>query len=188
MQSVRHTLGAVEVVHFTDEQTFAIAGADTVIRRPTTAVALACVEHYAECQGDWLFVDTDVLIQRNVSHVFDEPFDIAVATREGTLKDSEVGTKFMDAMPFNKGAVFSRSPQFWRAVVDRCRQFAPKRQQWMGDQRAMCDVIASGVFAVKVLPARFNYPPKSPREDWRQQAIVHLKGPRKQWVLKGCVA
>lgn len=147
-------------------------------------LALAVLESYAAVAGDWLFLDTDVLVQQDVRHVFDDPFDLAVATRDGTLKADEVGTKFMAAMPFNKGAVFSRSPAFWQAAVAIARTYKPSQQAWMGDQRAMNDAIAAGRFLVKILPNGFNYPPRQHDEDVRDKAILHFKGPRKPWMLR----
>jgi hypothetical protein len=183
--SVRRAMPDVSVVHLTDEVTAPIDAADEVQRHAVTGgVALACLELYAAAgAGEWLFVDTDVIVQQDVQHVFDEPFDVAVADRAGTLKDCELGTKFMARMPYNKGAVFSRSPEFWRSAVAACRTMKPTRQQWMGDQQAMNDVIAGGQFRVKVLPNSYNYPPQFAGEHVAEKHICHYKGPRKPWML-----
>ncbi len=153
-------------------------------------VALNSLEAYAiSGAGDWLFVDTDVEIRSDVRHVFDDPdFDVAVATREGTLLDKEVGTKFMARMPFNKGAVFSRCSAFWKAAAAHLRTLKPEQQAWMGDQVAVNHVIGSGQFRVKVLSNAYNYPPKSKTDDVSQKHILHFKGPRKAWALEGCFA
>lgn len=180
--SVRRAMPRVSVLHLTDPDTAPIEGVDGVAVRPAQPIALACLDAYAACDGDWLFVDTDVIVQRDVRHVFDRPFDIAVATREGTFLPKEIGSKFMDRMPFNKGAVFSRCPAFWRAAADRLRTMSSRRQQWMGDQQAMNDVIATGQFCVAVLPAAYNYPPRERQEDLRDQFVVHYKGSRKAWM------
>lgn len=184
VKSVRRTMPGVPIVHFTDSHTPTLEGVDGVQRRATGPIALSVLEHYASVEGDWLFVDTDIIVRRDVRHVFiDSPFfDIAVATREGTLRQSEVGTKFMAAMPFNKGAVFSRSPRFWRAAANSLAGAAAKRQSWMGDQRAMNDLIASGAFNVRILDAGYNYPPKFIGQDVRAHHILHFKGPRKAWM------
>jgi hypothetical protein len=169
LASVRRALPGVDVQQFTG------AG----------PLALAVLEAYASVDGDWLFLDTDVLVQNGdaVRRVFDQDFDVAVATREGTLKTSEVGTKFMRANPFNKGAVFSRSQAFWHAAAARCRELSPTRQAWMGDQIAMNHVIGSGAFRVHVLPAAFNYPPQSKDENLQDVVIAHFKGKRKSWMV-----
>lgn len=186
IRSSRAHMPNVEIVHLTDEATEQMRGTDAVRRQPVGPIALGCLEAYERAgEGDWLFVDTDVLIQRDVRWIFDDPdFEIAVAEREGTLLDKEIGTKFMASMPYNKGAVFSRSPVFWSTAAAYLRTRSEKRQNWMGDQAAMCGVIATGAFRVRVLPNRYNYPPKSADESVIDKAILHFKGPRKAWMLE----
>src|SRR6478735_2923399 len=108
IRSVRRAMPDVPIVHLTDETTTAIAGIDHLQRHPPAPIALGCLEAYAACDGEWLFVDTDVIVRHDVRPIFDRAFDIAVAHRDGTLRPGEVGTKFMASMPYNKGAVFSR--------------------------------------------------------------------------------
>lgn len=183
--SVRAAMPGVRIAHLTDLDTPAMAGADALVRLELTSgkIALQCVEAYAAVHGDWLFVDTDVRIQRDVRCIFDRQFDIAVSDRAGTLLDKELGTKFMAQMPYNKGAVFSRSPTFWSEAVDTLRSMSEKRQNWMGDQDAMNRVIRTCRYRVEVLPNEFNYPPKSKDENLSAKAIIHFKGPRKAWAL-----
>jgi hypothetical protein len=182
--SVRHEMPGVEIVHLTDEVTSRLPGADRAQRRPTAPFGVALMTQRAACVGPWLFLDTDTRVLRDVRGVFaDRTFDIAVATREGTLKPSEVGTKFMAQMPFNAGVVFSTSSAFWEAARRWLLEQPEKSRGWMGDQRALNTVIADGRFAVKVLPASYNYPPQAAHEDLRAHAIVHFKGPRKAWGL-----
>jgi hypothetical protein len=182
----------VPVIHFTDAAStrLALVNLGQVFVHPAGPIALRCIEAFASVPGDWLFVDTDVEIRSDVSRVFDDPdFDIAVATREGTLLEKEIGTKFMARMPVNKGAVFSRSQAFWQACAEHCRKLPEKQQQWMGDQIAFNHVIASGQFKVKILPNAYNYPPKSKTDDVRGKHILHFKGPsRKTWALEGAFA
>lgn len=183
--SIRRIMPTVPIVHFTDTDTRAIAGVDEVWRQPSGPIALGCLDAYADAgDEDWLFVDTDVVIQRDVRHIFSAPFDIAVADRAGTLKEKEIGTKFMASMPYNKGAVFSRAPTFWAAAAAHLRMQSEKRQNWMGDQASMNHVIAAGTFKVEILPARYNYPPLRQDEDITAQAILHYKGSRKAWMLE----
>jgi len=184
IRSVRRAMPGVPIVHLTDIDTPPIAGVDDVRRRPAGPIAMSVLEHYAGCYGDWLLVDTDVVVRRDVRAVFDLTFDIAVATREGTFKPSEIGTKFMKSMPFNKGVVFSRNPAFWAAAAKALREASEKQQSWMGDQRAMNDIIATARFFVRVLTNAFNYPPKRRDEDLSDKYVLHYKGPRKAWMLE----
>jgi hypothetical protein len=186
LASVRRSMPGVEVVQFTAPGSAAIAGVDHMVVDPPAPLALARLRAYAACFGDWLLVDTDVVIQRDVRAVFDAPaFDIAVADRSASLRAKEIGSKFMTRMPYNAGAVFSRTAAFWQAAAAALEQASPKRQAWMGDQQAMCDVIAGGAFRVRVLPSGYNYSPHDRDEDLAEQAIVHFKGPnRKAWLLE----
>lgn len=183
--SVRQAMPDVPIAHLTDATSASLDGVDRVIRAPVVPdrIALACLDLYAAAgAGDWLFLDTDTVVQADVLHVFLRSFDVAVASRVGTLLPHELGTKFMDRMPHNKGVVFSRAPQFWIDAGAHLRTCHVKQQQWMGDQRAMCDVIATGRYAVEVLPNAYNYPPQRPDEDVSRKAILHYKGPsRKAW-------
>ena len=72
------------------------------------------MQHH-QAEGDWLFIDTDVLIHQDVQDVFenDDPFDIVIASR--VKGDGAHGPAFVE-MPHNMGVVFSRSPVFWKAV------------------------------------------------------------------------
>jgi hypothetical protein len=183
VESARRFMRDVPIVQLTDETSARIGGVDQIVRRPLKPLALDCLEHYAACgDGDWLFLDTDVVIRRDVREIFKTPFDLAVAERTGTLKKSEEGSKFMERMPYNKGVAFSRSPGFWKSAVDAALDYKPGLQMWMGDQQAMCDVIAGNQFTVLVLPNAYNYPPKSETDDISEKAIVHYKGPRKVWL------
>lgn len=184
LQSVRRAMPGIEVTHYTDLTTAAADGADYVNRRNALPLGLASVDACASVAGEWLWIDTDVVVQADVRHVFDQPFDVAVADRRGTVRNRDLGTKCLKVMPFNKGVVFSRSRPFWQAVLKRMESLSGKRQGWMGDQQAMCDVIAAGAFDVVVLESRYNYPPHREDEDVSGQAITHYKGKsRKPWML-----
>lgn len=196
IRSAREHLPGVEIVQFTDEESPAIAGVDTVLRMPHGPLALATARHYARtAPGDWLLVDTDVVIQRDVRDVFeDQDFDVAVCDRGGTLVAGETNLstasgKFMDEMPYNIGVVFSRAPDFWAAVADGVAAGPAKDQHWMANQRVACRIIkacaqGTGVWRIKVLPCAYNFAPTNEGDDVSGAAIVHYKGPtRKAWML-----
>lgn len=181
--SVRRHMADVSVVQMSPEGTARTPGVTAVaFQPPQPRIARAVLEAYASVAGNWLLLDTDVLVLRDVREIFRfADFDIAVAERAGTFKPGEEGSKFMTQMPYNKGVVFSRSQAFWAAAVERIATMRPERQEWMGDQQAMCDVIASQQFRIFRLPNRFNYPPATP-VDGADKAILHFKGPRKAWM------
>ena len=187
IRSVRKEMPKVEIVQLTDEKTPAIMGVDRVQRLPgDVPMAVQCVRHYAACQGDWLLIDTDVIVQDDVRDVFDEPFDVAVCDRDGTLVEGEEDLQMMKEMPHNIGVMFSRSKAFWKAVEAKMHDMTPERKHWLGNQYAACDVIASGQFHVKIIPGiQYNYAAHNVHDKCESASIVHYKGPmRKKLMLE----
>ena len=95
--------------------------------------------------------------------------------------------KNMNKMPFNLGVVFSRCPEFWIMVGKEMDKMNLKKQDWEGNQRAACDIIAKNIFNVKILPGlKYNYPPQKIIEfDFSGKAIVHFKGPTRKDMMIG---
>lgn len=113
-RSVREHMPGVEVVQFTDDLSRPIDGVDAALRLPRGPMAQLRMQHHANVSGDWLFVDTDVLVQQDVRDVFMKDFDIAIAERDWDHLKPANG--FTERMPHNMGVVFSRSPAFWVEV------------------------------------------------------------------------
>jgi hypothetical protein len=190
IRSVRATMPGVEVWQLSDGQSPAIDGTDGILRLPSAPLALLTAVHYAQRDGEWLLVDTDVIVQRDVRAVFDDQsFDVAVASRSGTLVANELepsheSAKFMERMPHNIGVVFSRCPAFWHEVAQRVAKQNAQAQAWMANQQQACDLIREGKYRSKVLDPGFNWSPRTSDEDVSGHAIVHYKGPvRKPWML-----
>ena len=190
VRSVRASMPGVAVVQFTDEQTAAVAGVNEVRRLPAEPMARLRMRHHAQAKGEWLFVDSDVLIQRDVRKVFAGPFDVALTTRN--WKHLTPAEGFARRMPFNVGVVFSRTPGFWRAVYDRVLHMPEELQHWMGDQQAICDLVASGPkFTIAYLKgSKYNLPPALVDDadglNQRLQAkasILHFKGLERKTLL-----
>ena len=174
--SVRKAMPGATVVQLTDRTTPAVPGVDVVRRRDSGPMSVRRIEHYWALGGETLFVDTDVIIERCVEHVFGEPFDVAVADRKGWMNV---------AAPFNFGVMFSRSRRFWEAVLLRLQAMPAAEQEWMGEQTAAHEVVRAGGFDVKVLPGLlYNHPPKSAIQDLGGKYILHYKGARKALMLE----
>lgn len=186
--SVKRCLPGVAIFQFSTSPDHKVPGADSVIVRPELPLALAFLDARAHCEGEWLFLDTDVIVQRDVRHVFDQPFDVAVATREGTMKPHEIGSRFMARNRYNAGVAFSRSMAFWLDALERGRKMSPGRHEWGCDQESMNAVIATERFQTLELSNDFNYAPHASDEDVRRKAIVHYKGKRKAWIQQRAAA
>ena len=175
----KNTMPEAEIVHLTDKHTKAIDGVDSVIRMERDCPMAVFRMRHHQADGDWLFIDVDVLVLKDVSDVFNDSFDIAIASR--VPGDGADGPAFSE-MPHNMGVVFSRSPEFWKAAEKELLTYDDKAQHWMGDQLAVCRLIKRGKFDVKVVPGeKYNFPPRS--EQTPTASIVHYKGRRKPWML-----
>lgn len=193
VRSVREAMPGVSVVHFTDLTSQAVKGVDAVRRKPAEPMALLRMRHHASVEGAWLFVDTDVLIQKDVARVFTKEFDIALARRDWS--HLKVAPGFSDRMPYNTGVVFSRCPRFWAEVYTRLRVLDLPQQEWMGDQEVICDLVTEDHprYAVTfVSGAKYNFPPALPGVDaetqCREAAIVHYKGPDRKALMLARIA
>lgn len=186
LKSARDVMPGVEVWHLTDGTSPALEGVDGVHRIDLPVpMAVRRMLHNANLEGDWLFIDPDIIIQKDVRHVFDEPFDVALTDRLGTDMEN---TSYGREMPVNLGVSFSRSPKFWLRVIRHLNTLPVKLQQWTGDQLVVGAMLRQKLiddFNVKILPGlRYNYSP-SAADDPRMQdaAIAHFKGPtRKHWL------
>ncbi len=190
VRSAKAVMPEVPVVQFTDMTSPAVKGVSEVRRKPREPMALLRMRHHAGVEGEWLFVDTDVIFQQSVTKVFRKDFDIGVTTRNWSHLRPAAG--FSERMPYNVGVVFSRCPQFWAEVYTRLRRLEPALQQWMGDQHIICGMVKGRAhryhFAL-MKGSRYNFPPqiesKHDPADVMQAnaAIVHYKGPIRKPLL-----
>lgn len=191
VQSAKRRMPTTAIVQFTDERTEPVKGVDAVIRKPTEPMALLRMRHHAGVSGEWVFVDTDVVFQRNVRNVFDVEFDIGITTRNWDHLEAASG--FSQRMPFNTGVVFSRCPPFWRDVYRRLRLYPESEQEWMGDQEVIGEIVAENAsmrwYQVRHFKGSiYNYPPEIPPKTTEKDrlsaaAIVHYKGPSRKAMM-----
>lgn len=179
LRSIRLKMPGMKVTQFTDSKSPGVYGVDEVRRKPNAPLPLLRSAHFADVDGDWLFLDTDIVIQADVRSVFDDSFDIALCDREsGPAVDEE----FARQMPHNVGVIFSRSKNFWQTVHDRVRE-EKNLDPWLGDQKIICELANGGEYNFKVLSGKFNHTPAEAKDDTGHAAIVHYKGNRKEWML-----
>jgi len=196
VRSLRRVMPDVPIVQFSDFETPAITAVTEVRRLPRESESMAVMRfrHQANVTGDWLFLDTDVLVQKDVRKVFRGTFHIAVTTRNWPhLVNVD---SFAEKMPFNTGVIFSRSQAFWQEALHVLEASEIHDRDFMGHQQIICDLVASGRYVIeRVKGSKFNCPPAVPEvegvdlhlSDRMVQAasIVHYKGAeRKQMMLK----
>jgi hypothetical protein len=189
LRSVRAAMPGVPVVQLTDDKSPEVAGVDEVRRFPSEPMARLRMRHHAHALGDWLLVDADVVVQRDVRDIFDEAFDIGVTVRD--WPHLKPGAGFTAEMPYNMGVVFSRTVVFWAEAYARLRELPKDAQRWMGDQEVFCELVDAARYRIKrVSGTVYNFPPAL-NGDARPEAarleaaaaIVHFKGPHRKPLL-----
>lgn len=182
VRSAHAVIPGVEVIHMSGDSTPPIEGADTVFRRSVDPekMMLSRLEHYKSLPaGDNLFVDTDVIFQKNPEVVFKDEFDVALTRRDGSMYVEK--TNLYALMPYNSGVMFCRNPRFFADCYDHCLTLEEGRKHWFGDQLALKVVVESGKYLVKELDCHtWNYAPKSDGEDLSSKGIVHYKGRKRK--------
>lgn len=185
IRSARATMPDVPITQLSDEKTCRVYGVDAIRRKKPDVLSVARSAHYADLAGDWLLLDTDCIIERDVRHIFEESFDVAVIDREWPHLP-ELSKSFREKMPYCAGVVFSREPRFWERVHQHVVAMTGKDKAWYGDQMAIPLVMTEGQFDCRVLPGSiYQYPPATAKDNLTGVAITHYKGPdRKRFLLR----
>lgn len=173
VEALRLAMPDAEIVQLADESTPAVGGC-RVIRREWTHdnPMVFRMEHLADLEGDVLSIDTDCIVQADVSGVFGLPFDVALTFRDKPVIDPKTGVDLQKIMPFNTGVCFTRNNAFWKECLKALPQ---KNLGWYADQLVISRV--AGRFNVlKLHSDNFNYTPMIAGEDVRRRMIVHYKG------------
>jgi hypothetical protein len=186
VDSVKRNMPGVGIMQMTDETTPAVAGVDIVKRMPYDDGRLMTfrLEHLADLpNGYWLILDTDVIVQRDVSWVMHAicPAKIALTRRTGVILGPG-GVNIVELMPFNTGVMFAKDTEFFKRAAAYCRTLPDHQQRWWGDQLSVKHVVDQGFHIAELSCADFNYSPDREDEDVSKRAIIHLKGNRKEWM------
>lgn len=180
IESARRLMPGVGLYLLTDGET-SIEGVEAIRIPEDMPMGVRRVTHYSQLEGDWVFLDTDVVFRKDVRHVFQQAFDVALASREGTYMH---GTKYAEIMPYNFGVVFSRCPKFWEVLLKHLKTLPAEMKEWGGEQRIMCEMAKAkgSPFDVRILPSAYNFTPHKEDDDMSHACVVHMKGPRKAWL------
>lgn len=182
VESCRRHMPGVQVSQLTDGDTPVPEGVNAIRIPGEMPMGVRRVTHYSLLRGDWLLLDTDILVRKDVRSVFDDPgFDVGLVSRVGTYMED---SKYAEKNPYNFGVVFSRCPQFWGFVLPHLKDLSPELQKWGGEQLITCELAhqALSCFSVKILPSTYNFTPAKRGDDVGNVSLLHLKGPRKAWL------
>lgn len=187
--SVKKAMPTARIVQMTDTNTKPVTGVDEVIRkrydgRFLMPYRLLHLKDFPEV--DAVFLDTDVVVQKDLVSVFESEFDVGLTIRDEPVVDPE-GIDVTVAMPYNTGVMFSRSGgrPFWEAAYRHCMTFSDYEKEWWGDQLSVKAIADNTALKLKKFPCSlYNYTPKEVDEDVSNKFIVHYKGARKEWMLR----
>lgn len=186
--SVRKAMPHARVVQMSDEDTGKVPGVDEVIRRPWDRRFLMPYRlmHLKEFPPvDAVFLDVDVVVQKDLSPLFRDPFDIALTFRDQTDPSLRKSPWAYEQMPFNTGVMLSRpsARAFWDDAYRTCVGMPESHRQWFGDQLAIKEAAARTKLRLRRYPcALYNYSPSRLNEDLSQKYVIHYKGDRKAWM------
>lgn len=184
--SVRETMPGVPVVMMTNQHTPPLECVDEVRRRPHEGfhwIPWLC-DFCAQIDGQVLYLDTDVVVQRDLRPLFAVPADVVFTYRGPKILDNRM-------MPFLFGCVAYRTKEFWAEVRDRVAKMTDTKDLgWYGSQVVtfemwMEEKNGRGKWNIKTVPCEtHNYTPKEEDEVPEGKWMLHYKGrKRKAWML-----
>lgn len=185
VESVKEVMPKANIVQLTDQNTPIVKGVTTVIRKPYNGyIMLFRMEHLASLRGHWITLDTDMIIKKDLSHVFDSDFDVALTRRYGVIMDAD-GNDIVKLMPYNAGVMFSKNHEFWKDALHKLQSLDKKAHEWYGDQLAIKLISDTNHYNVLELSCdEYNYSPQTP-EERKDVYVYHFKGQRKDWMING---
>lgn len=187
VRSAKEVMPGVEIVQMTDTRTPAIKGVDDVYSmKPVQEFAPYRLLHLAHFPADKpaIFLDTDVIVKRDMREAFNESFDVGLTKRDYAIFGRQSGRNLTEIMPFNTGVMFCRDPNFFMDCYEVSLTCSPEEQRWFADQIAIARVAATGDWDVKEFQCEvWNRVPVR-ADDLGQAYAVHYKGEkRKAWML-----
>jgi len=183
--SVKEVMPTANIVQLSDMNTPIIKGVNTIIRKEYNGLIMVFrLEHLASLRGHWVTLDTDMIIKKDLSHVFNQDFDVALTRRYGVIMDAE-GNDVVKLMPYNAGVMFSKNHEFWIEALNKLKSLDRKAHEWYGDQLAIKLMADTDNYKVLELSCdEYNYTPKD-KEERKDVYVYHFKGQRKDWMMNG---
>lgn len=187
--SCRQQMPGVEIWQLADRNTKPLA-VDHVLRKDFYAKShwvTWLFSFLADVPGEVLFLDTDIIVRKDLRKLFELDADLVVTARKHPIVADD-GT----SMRILLGVAASRTPDVWREVVKRVHAMKTEAEKnWWGAQLATWDMLldsADGKGRYKVKAVRqweFNYVPKDEHDAPDDVWALHYKGERRKfWMLQ----
>jgi len=172
--AVRRHMPGAEVLHVTSRAIPPLEGVDTcLVNVCDGGFAHRRARAHAQVPGECLFIDTDCIVRRDVSHVFrDHAFDVALPQ----IRDPFVR--------YTGGVVFTRGPAFWHWWAAGRRGEHRDVRHLLLEFQARVDGFAGTVLRLD----EEVYERLASKADevygYAGAALVHYRGPRKRLLLE----
>ena len=164
--------------------------------RPMLSRSMAWLEYLGIADSHVIFLDSDILINGDLAHVFTESFAVALTYRAGDSKwPINAGLNFAHGRHLKQAARFH---QIW---LDEFQARYGDRSVWGGDQDTLRELFSDVDFGrddsfswrldreldLRFLPcARYNFSTSYAHEmdgHYPQALALHFKGKRKPWMF-----
>ena len=171
IRAIRKVDPPVTLIQMSDEKTVQLAGTDGCYRVDEEPLGIwyfkAMIQFPVE---QFLRLDYDIIMREDVSDVFRQDFDIAIANEGKTT--------------MNNGVVFVKSKDLFKEALDHYRQ--TPMDNWQDIQKAMQLAINTGKFDVLRLdPMVYNFYPERDKAPYPSEAkVLHFKGSRKERMVR----
>lgn len=182
--SVRRAMPGAQIWQIAELKTPRLPGVDAIVRRPFDGfwIPWLCDALAQDIEAPRvLYVDTDIVMRKDCSALFNVPADIVLTNRgPKVVADRQ--------QPFLFGCVAYQNRAIWAEIAKRVRAMGDDDKHWWGSQVVAFDLWMEqehGSTAWKIVSvpcATYNYVPKNaddvPDEAW----VIHYKGKRKLWM------
>jgi hypothetical protein len=122
--------------------------------------------------GEGVFISADMIIQSDLSHVFDIPdWEVGAVKRHIPM-----GRLY----PYNGGIVFCRNWRFWEELYN---DIPFGLNDGMEYERRFSFHVTRQHFRRLELPGEYNWDPSKRREDVSHARVVHYKSWRNKWMF-----
>ena len=182
VRSVRASIPNAHIIQLSDQTTPKLPFVDEVKRMVFKDLLDSRFAHQEDLHGDTIVLDYDTVVQKDITDVFKQSFDLAVTKRpEG---DPTASQSVLALSPHNLGVFFQKDSgkDFWRKV--RIAYNSLETDGWLDGQVIVSRCFKELGFNVLELPGEvYNYTPMTEDEDVSMRAVVHYKGLRKAWMV-----
>lgn len=175
--SVKMSMPHAKVTQIADATFPAAPGVDAVFRFPWNGgdwiqYRFSALDAYARAHGEHLMLDYDIVVRKDVSHVMQADFDVAMC----------ITPDRSDAV-LNGGVIFCKRADFYAQGLRIYNKRPDLRDGWEGGQTAQS--MAAKAMRCKFLDFdTYNFTPDGPGKVPESTAIVHYRGRRKRFMVQ----